>query len=236
MDWVSFYYGGEVAKSTENTVMTLSEVAEYLRIAEKTVLRLVHAGTIPATKVGNQWRFLKPLIDDWMYASMGNGTQPGALGTEHPITESLSPDYILLDIKPGEKEYVLRQLIAPLVSNGIIRVAHPALKRLVYRESISTTGVGNGVAFPHVRNPKDNPSGAPPIVAGVCREGTDFGALDAKPVNLFFLLCSNQESIHLSVMSRLGHLLSSEVFRAALIRARSPAGFIELIQKREQKE
>ena len=90
--------------------------------------------------------------------------------------------------------------------------------------------------IPHMRNPKDNPGVSPPIVVGVCREGTEFDAIDAKPVYLFFLLCSNQESVHLNVMSRLGHLLVSEEFRAALINAESPAKFVELMMEEEKKE
>ncbi|MBN1685233.1 MAG: PTS sugar transporter subunit IIA [Spirochaetales bacterium] len=220
----------------EKFIMTVPEVAEYLRIAEKTVLRLVHAGTIPATKVGNQWRFFKSVIDEWMFANMGSRTPAVPLDEKRPIHELLDPDYVLLDIAPGKKERVLEQLIAPLVNNGIIHSGSPMLKKLMFRESISSTGVGNGVAFPHVRNPKDNPAGAPPVVAGICREGTDFDSLDARPVNLFFLLCSDKDSIHLNVMSRLSYLLMFEEFRDALMKSESPGQFIEVMWERETME
>jgi len=48
------------------TIMTLEEVAKYLRVHKSTVYRMAREGTIPSTKVANQWRFKKARIDDWL--------------------------------------------------------------------------------------------------------------------------------------------------------------------------
>jgi len=47
-------------------LMTLQEVADYLRVTEKTIYRLLRRGKIPATKVGRQWRFEKTSVDEWL--------------------------------------------------------------------------------------------------------------------------------------------------------------------------
>jgi excisionase family DNA binding protein len=47
-------------------LMTVSEVADYLRVTKKTIYRLLLRGKIPATKVGNQWRFAQGVIDRWL--------------------------------------------------------------------------------------------------------------------------------------------------------------------------
>jgi len=47
-------------------IMTLKEVAEYLKLAEKTAYRLAADGTIPGFKVGGSWRFRKAVIEDWI--------------------------------------------------------------------------------------------------------------------------------------------------------------------------
>ena len=47
-------------------LMTVQEVAAYLRVTEKTIYRLLKRGRIPATKVGHQWRFDKSSIDEWL--------------------------------------------------------------------------------------------------------------------------------------------------------------------------
>ncbi|MBN2439949.1 MAG: PTS sugar transporter subunit IIA [Spirochaetales bacterium] len=220
-----------------NPLMTLSEVAVYLKIAERTVLRLIHKGILPGIKVGNQWRFFKSIIDDWLISNIGN-MNPVIPENENKslLVNFLAPRYILPDIHPGEKQAILYQLIAPLVEERIINVPFLTIQKLMHRENISSTGIGNGVAFPHFRNPRENPAGAPPIIAGICREGTDYHALDGKPVRLFFLLCSNNESMHLNIMSRLGHLLIEETFRDSLIHAASGEEFIRLIREEESSQ
>ncbi len=48
------------------TVMTLEEVARYLRINKSTVYRMARDGTLPAWKLGNAWRFKKDAIERWI--------------------------------------------------------------------------------------------------------------------------------------------------------------------------
>ncbi len=46
--------------------MTVQEVADYLHVSPDLIYRLAQKGKIPASKVGNQWRFKKEKIDQWM--------------------------------------------------------------------------------------------------------------------------------------------------------------------------
>lgn len=48
------------------TIMTVSELAKYLRLHEQTVYKMVKEGRLPAYKVGNRWRFKKETIDVWL--------------------------------------------------------------------------------------------------------------------------------------------------------------------------
>ena len=54
--------------TVEPQVMTVEEVAEYLRLNEMTVYKLAQEGKIPALKIGRIWRFRKDLIDEWFRA------------------------------------------------------------------------------------------------------------------------------------------------------------------------
>jgi len=51
------------------TIMTVKEIAEYLRVHESSIYRLSKAGKIPAYKVGRCWRFKKDKIDEWLHQS-----------------------------------------------------------------------------------------------------------------------------------------------------------------------
>ncbi len=53
------------------TIMTLDEVANYLRVHRSTVYRMARERSIPTTKVANQWRFKKERIDSWLLEREG---------------------------------------------------------------------------------------------------------------------------------------------------------------------
>lgn len=54
------------SSSAENAIMTIGEVADYLKVTERTIYRLAGAKQIPAFKVGGSWRFSKADIDAWI--------------------------------------------------------------------------------------------------------------------------------------------------------------------------
>ena len=54
-----------------NEIMTVKELAEYLKLAEKTVCKLAAEGKIPAFKVGKFWRFRKSDVDNWTEENQG---------------------------------------------------------------------------------------------------------------------------------------------------------------------
>lgn len=54
------------AESELPTIMTVREVAGYLRMHEMTIYRMARQGDIPAYKVGNRWRFNRTRLEDWL--------------------------------------------------------------------------------------------------------------------------------------------------------------------------
>jgi excisionase family DNA binding protein len=52
-------------------ILTLKEVAEYLKLAEKTAYRLAAEGKLPGFKVGGSWRFKREDIEKWIEMSKG---------------------------------------------------------------------------------------------------------------------------------------------------------------------
>jgi excisionase family DNA binding protein len=64
---------------TDETFLTTEEVLEYLNVNLRTVYRLIKAGSIPAVRVGRQWRFRKRDIDKWLEGQRHSDTK--ATGT-----------------------------------------------------------------------------------------------------------------------------------------------------------
>jgi excisionase family DNA binding protein len=54
--------------------MTIEELSKYLRFHKSTVYRMVRQGEIPSSKIGNQWRFRKDVIDAWLSKKEKNKT------------------------------------------------------------------------------------------------------------------------------------------------------------------
>ncbi|MDA7704888.1 helix-turn-helix domain-containing protein [Rickettsiales bacterium] len=52
--------------TTNNDIMTMKELADYLKIAEKTAYRFASEKKVPGFKVGNAWKFRKSEVDNWI--------------------------------------------------------------------------------------------------------------------------------------------------------------------------
>jgi excisionase family DNA binding protein len=56
-------------------LLTVKQVADYLKIDKFTVYRLVTQGKLPAYKVGSQWRFNRKLLDRWLRQNLNTGSE-----------------------------------------------------------------------------------------------------------------------------------------------------------------
>jgi nitrogen PTS system EIIA component len=201
---------GEEAASE---IMTIAQVAEYLQLAEKTVLRMVQRGEIPAAKVASQWRFLRPVVRDWLLARMQTLTPHAPVGGDSllPLQEIIRPELMTLDVQPGPKEAILRQLLAPLLRTGFAQDTNRLLATLVERERMMTTAIGHGIAIPHPRRPIAGMFPEPAIALGLCADGADFEAIDDQKVHVFFLMCATREEIHLKLMAKVAWLAREDL-------------------------
>ncbi len=69
-------------------LMTLEEVATYLRLSKDTLYRMAQTGKIPASKVGTQWRFRRSEVDAWL--EQNKNVQDDASGSETPARQGES--------------------------------------------------------------------------------------------------------------------------------------------------
>lgn len=202
--------------SGDDTIMTLAEVSRFLKVGERTILKMVHCEEIPAIKIGNQWRFVRANIDEWLKAKSLSTPRNDLTrlieinDTSVPLSRLIMPSYINLSIQPGAIVEVLTQLTSSFVKAGDIDL--DGQKRLVedlaYRESILSTAIDEGFAFPHLRTPSDNPISGPLIHIGRCDSGTDFGSQNGKPTYIFFFICTNSIAVHLRIIARLARAVS----------------------------
>ena len=89
---------------------------------------------------------------------------------------------------------------------------------LLARETLGSTGVGDGIAIPHVRNPIVLHITKPTITLCFLEHPINFEAIDGEPVNVLFTLISPTVRAHLHLLSRLGYVLKNPEFKAAIKR------------------
>ncbi len=197
-------------------ILTLKELADHLRVNERTILRMLKSGQIQGTKIGGQWRFNSSQIDNVFFdpdTSRPEHVPIAELTPNHlaaPISRILTPARTLLDLQATNVEAVLQELSKPIARESLLLNMHNFHERLLAREHLLSTGVGNGVAVPHPRDPEPTLRQPAVIVFGRSVQGIAFNAVDGKPVHLFFLLCCQQIQTHLYLMGRLATLLRNE--------------------------
>ncbi|MGH7618936.1 MAG: PTS sugar transporter subunit IIA [Gemmatimonadaceae bacterium] len=90
------------------------------------------------------------------------------------------------------------------------------------REALGSTGIGDGVAIPHVRNPIVLHIARPFVTLGLLEYPIDFAAIDGVPVHALFMVVSPAVPTHLRILARLGFVFRDTTLRE-LLRLRSPA-------------
>ncbi len=197
----------------KSEIMTLSEIARYLRLSEKTVAQLAKSGELPAAKIASQWRFRKPAVDSWITSRIHAAPDAelrNVISTKKhliPIPKLISEQRVILDLKPQPKEDILKQLIVPLLGSPILADPVEYLVQLIDRENMLSTALCDGIAIPHVRDHETSGVKEACIVLGICREGAEFDALDSQPTRLFFLICSPNTATHLRLLAKLTMIL-----------------------------
>ena len=196
----------------DKKIMTLAEMADYLKVARRSLLKMAERGDIPATKVASQWRFMRSVVDDWLITKMK--TLPDRelqklIDSEKlpvPLSALLRPELIRLDIEDVGVKRILEMLSEPLIRQKLLDSSEDFVSRLVEREEMVSTAIFAGVAIPHFRKPEECPVTEPRIVVGVSRDGVDFNSLDGKSTFLFCLICANQVLLHLKIIAELALL------------------------------
>ncbi len=63
----------EATTAREGEILTVMEVARFLRVPKSTVYKLARVGELPASKIGKHWRFLRRDIHEWMHGRSRQG-------------------------------------------------------------------------------------------------------------------------------------------------------------------
>jgi Ca2+-transporting ATPase len=108
------------------------------------------------------------------------------------------------------------------------------IQQVIEREKISSTGLGNGIAIPHIRL---DGLKEPMVRLAVVKDGFDYNAIDGRPCKIFFLFItpSDQTTTHLQILAKVSGLLGNAKLRSRLEKADSPETVYKVLVDEEDK-
>jgi PTS system nitrogen regulatory IIA component len=213
----------------DDDILTIEEVARYLRVSERTVYDWAQKGEIPAGKIGTVWRFKKTEIEKWVndrLAIHNREPQYGAIQIENII----SPDRIVF-LDYAAKRDALQALAENLTRAPQVKNRRELIAEILKREYLMSTAIGRGIAIPHVRLASVTDL---VVSVGINRiDIIDFQPLDDEPVRLLFMIAAayNQHAYYLQTLSFFSARLKNRALCAALLDAETSQEAYDLLLK-----
>ncbi len=151
------------------------------------------------------------------------------------LSDIVVMDAIRAQLKASARNEAIKELVDALAEVKAIPKKNSGViaKALISRELQATTGIGKGIALPHV---KIKGIKKPVAVLGGSPDGLDFSSLDSKPVYSVILLLSSPDNPdeHLQVMEMIFRHVQNDLFRKFLHQAKTNEAMIELINEADE--
>jgi PTS system nitrogen regulatory IIA component len=203
--------------------LNVRDAARLLATPEKQVYRWIDEGEIPFYRINEQPRFNRAELLEWatyrrmpvavdVFHDGEEGAQTGA-----GLVDALQAGGVHADVPGTDRESMLRAVV------GLLRLPAAVdreylVQVLLAREAIGSTGIGEGIAIPHVRNPVVLNGVPASITLCYLANPIPFDAVDGQPVHTIFSMISPTIRGHLRLLARLSWALHDPRFKAAVLR------------------
>lgn len=146
------------------------------------------------------------------------------------IKDLLKPELVIMDLKAGTKEEAIREMVGLLDRNGLLKNSEEALRVVLERESIMSTGMEKGIAIPHGKT--DTVDSLITAVA-IKRDGLDFESADGHPATILIITLSpaSKTGPHIRFMAEISRILHNDEIRRKILETDSSQRIVELFTK-----
>ena len=147
----------------------------------------------------------------------------------------LSEEMVMPEITSADRNSALEEMVRFLKGKDKIRKDKELFEKLIQREKLGSTAIGDGIAIPHC---KLKEAESPLLVLGISRKGVRFEALDGKPTHLFFLVISSPDDPgqSLQILASIAHLVrKAGALQKRILAAKNPRKILEIIREEEDK-
>jgi len=210
-------------------IMTIEEVAKYLRVSERTVYDWAQKGDLPGGKLGTTWRFKREDVENWVNERLSTSSRPTS---PKASGDSLLKKERILLLEAADKQTVLTQLVDLLAESPLVKNRDALLKGILEREELMSTGIGFGIGVPHVRI--DSVKDLLLAIAVVRTPIEDYSSLDGNPVQIVCMIAArpDQHSKYIRMLSAISSCLKDPQVRQQMIEAEAPETIHQLLTER----
>ncbi len=203
-------------------IMTIEEVAAYLRVSERTVYDWAQKGDLPGGKLGTTWRFKRTDVEGWVNSRISKQGSPKSSAGGVTSSATLTSERVII-LEEANKDTILRNLVDLLAESPFVHNRDELLKGIFAREELMSTGIGFGVGVPHVRI--DSVSDLVMAVAVCKRPISGYSSLDNEPVQIVCMLAarSDQHAKYIRTLSAVSSRLKDTAVRKAIVESDEPA-------------
>ncbi len=215
--------------------LNLKQAAEHVHVDANELRHVAQRGEIEATEHGGDWWFEHRVLDEWAQRNLLAAGEKEQLRQHRAILEenrrTHHENWMVSDLfraegmalaLPGKaKAGIVRDMSDLAARTGLVYDADGLFGELMEREEIASTAVGNGAAFLHPRFHDPYLFEETFIAYGRSERPIFFGAPDGAATRHFFLICSTDHQLHLSILARLAVMTHATEFLELLGEAES---------------
>ena len=209
-------------------LMTVEDVAAYLRVAERTIYDWAQKGDIPCGKLGASWRFRRSDIDNWLETKF---VDKKLKKESEPVLpqDVLCEDMIRIYPDKISKVDILTDMVELISKSKNVQDKKALLEGIFQREELMSTGIGLGIAVPHVRI--DSIKDLVMAVGIASKQVEEYDTIDDKPVQVVFMIAagSDQHAKHLKLLSQIAAKFKNDELRKRLIQAKTPEEVADIL-------
>ena len=149
------------------------------------------------------------------------------------LAEFLDRKHVLLDVQSQDRFACLEEILGTVATDGHLRNRVRALDELMEREHLATTGIGGGIAIPHVFTDEAR---RPLLIMARSQQGVAFEALDGKPVHLIFVAVASRrdKDLFINILYHLTRFLKVRENFDALMEAEDVPGVLAVMARAKE--
>jgi len=151
------------------------------------------------------------------------------------VSNLITNNMVILDLESNSRDEIIREMVSFLKARKKEIKEKDLYERLIQREELGSTAIGEGFAIPHckVKSAKDLT-----VLLGISRKGVDFHSQDNKPSFIFFLVVSSPDnpSVNLQALAAIAHLIrKSKNLIKKILNAKNISEVLTVIQDEEDR-